>query len=318
MNLLHQLKNQTIVVADSSDFESIKQFEPIDSTTNPSLIYSASQDSKFSALLEDAIIYAKLKSNNKDAQISLAINKLTVNFGVELLKIVPGRISTEVDPRLSNMMEATVKKAHEIIALYEDAGIDRKRILIKIVANWRGIKAAEQLTKEGIHCNLTLVFSLVQAIACANAGVQLISPFVGRILDWYIINRNREFTHASEEPGVDLVKNIYNYYHKFNVQTEIMAASFRNMGEITELAGCDLMTISPKFLSQLELSEGVLVRKLDPETAKKSTINEQQIGEVNFKWMLNENIMASEKLTEGIQLFTDDIIKLEKIIASKL
>jgi len=318
MNILQQLKMQSIVVGDSGDIESIKRFEPIDATTNPSLIYSAIKDPKYAGLLEEAILFAKNNSTDKEVQIKLAADKLIVNFGVEILKVVPGRVSTETDPRYSFVTIRIINKARELISLYEEAGIPRDRVLIKIASTWEGIKAAELLTKEGIHCNMTLLFSLPQAIACAEAGAQLVSPFVGRILDWYLANRSREFAHAGEEPGVILVKNIYNYYKKYNYQTEIMAASFRNIGEIMELSGCDLMTISPKFLAELEQREGLLERKLDPETAKKSSINIQSMDEKKFRWMMNEDAMAKDKLSEGIQKFTDDLIELEKIITAKL
>ncbi len=318
MNLLDQLKAQTKVVADSGDFESMKKFKPLDATTNPSLIYTAAQDLKYAALIDDAIAFAKHQSTNKQTQVSLALDRLIIDFGLEILKIVPGRVSTEVDARLSFDIEGTMKKARELISLYEDAGIDRERILIKIASTWEGIKAAEQLTKEGIHCNMTLLFSLSQAIASAEAGVQLVSPFVGRILDWYIKNNGGKHVSPAEEPGVMLVKNIYNYYKKFGYKTEVMAASFRNIGEIMELSGCDLMTISPEFLSDLEQGEGMLERKLLPEKAKESTMEKMELDEKKFRWMMNEDAMATEKLAEGIRKFTEDLVKLENIIIKRL
>ncbi len=318
MNILQQLKMQSIVVGDSGDIESIKRFNPIDATTNPSLIYNAIKEAKYVDLLEEAISYAKFISTDKEVQIKLAANKLIVNFGVEILKVVPGRVSTETDPRYSFVTKRIIRKAHELISLYEEAGIPRERVLIKIASTWEGIKAAELLTKEGIQCNMTLLFSLPQAIACAEAGAQLVSPFVGRILDWYLTHRSREFSHAAEEPGVILVKNIYNYYKKFNYQTEIMAASFRNIGEIMELSGCDLMTISPKFLAELEQKEGVLKENLDVNTAKESSINLQPMDEKKFRWMMNEDAMAKGLLAEGIKKFSDDLNDLEKLIAAKL
>lgn len=318
MNILQQLKMQSIVVGDSGDIESIKRFNPIDVTTNPSLIYNAIKDPKYVGLLEEAILYAKFISTDKEVQIKLAANKLIVNFGVEILKVVPGRVSTETDPRYSFVTKRIIKKAHELISLYEEAGIPRERVLIKIASTWEGIKAAELLTKEGIQCNMTLLFSLPQAIACAEAGAQLVSPFVGRILDWYLAHRSREFTDAGEEPGVILVKNIYNYYKKFNFKTEIMAASFRNIGEIMELSGCDLMTISPIFLAELEQKEGMLIQKLDSEIAKESSINLQSMDEKKFRWMMNEDVMANDLLSEGVKKFTDDLNDLEKLIAAKL
>lgn len=318
MNLLKQLKTLSKVVADSGDFESVKKFSPVDATTNPSLIYNASQHIKYAGLIDDAILYAKNHSINKQEKLNLALDRLIVNFGLEILKIVPGRVSTETDSRLSFDTEGTIKKSRELIALYEDAGIDRNRILIKIASTWEGIKAAEQLTKEGIHCNLTLLFSISQAIACAEAKVQLISPFVGRILDWHLKNQDKKLIPVIEEPGVILVKDIYNYYKKFNYQTEIMAASFRNTGEILELSGCDLLTISPKFLSDLEQGEGKLEQKLLPETAKKSKLKKLELDEKTFRWMMNEDAMATEKLAEGIRKFTEDLLKIESIIIKRL
>jgi len=318
MNLLEQLKTQSKVVADSGDFESIKKFKPFDATTNPSLIYSAALISKYAYLIDDVIAFAKSKFTNNQTRLSLALNKLIVDFGLEILKIVPGRISTETDSRLSFDTEGTMKKARGLISLYEEAGIDRERILIKIASTWEGIKAAEQLTKEGIHCNMTLLFSLPQAIASAEAGVQLVSPFVGRILDWYKKTEGFQQMAAIDEPGVLLVKDIYNYYKKFDYKTEIMAASFRNIEEIMELSGCDLMTISPKFLSDLEKVEGILERKLLPEKAKESTIEKIELDEKKFRWMMNEDAMATEKLAEGIRMFTEDLVKLENIIIKRL
>ncbi|MBN2235923.1 MAG: transaldolase, partial [Bacteroidales bacterium] len=247
MNSLEQLKKHTKVVADTGDFESINQFKPLDATTNPSLIYAAAQDPKYDYLLGDAMAYAKARSKEKTAQLSYCMDRLAVNFGLEILKIVPGRVSTEVDARLSFDTEATLEKARFLIRLYESSGVKRNRILIKIAATWEGIRAAEILEKEGIHTNLTLLFSKIQAIACAEAGVQLISPFVGRILDWHKKDRGVAHIEASEDPGVLSVTEIFNYYKKFGYQTEIMGASFRNTGEIVELAGCDLLTISPNL-----------------------------------------------------------------------
>jgi transaldolase len=318
MNLLEQLKKYTKVVADTGDFESVKKFKPVDATTNPSLIYAAAQDIKYSALIDDAVSFAKCQSTDKQELVSIALDRLIVDFGLEILKIVPGRVSTEVDARLSYNTEASVKKARELITLYKEAGIDRKRVLIKLASTWEGIKAAEILAKENIHCNMTLLFSLPQAIACGNAGLQLISPFVGRVLDWYKKNRpEQQFSHG-EEPGVILVKNIFKYYKRFGYATEIMAASFRNTGEIIELAGCDLMTIAPKFLGELEQTEGVLERKLFSENVKGSPINKIELDESNFRQFLEEDVMASEKLSEGIQLFTDDIVKLEHLLLQKI
>jgi len=318
MNLLEQLKTQTKVVADSGDFESVRKFKPLDSTTNPSLIYAAAQDSKYAYLIDGAIAYARQKTTSKTEQIRLAFEKLFIDFGLEILKIVPGRVSIEVDARLSFDADASVKKARELIDLFEEAGIDRKRILIKVASNWEGIKAAKVLTRENIHCNLTLLFSLAQAIACADAGVQLISPFVGRILDWHIKKEPDKVFLPENEPGIQMVKSIYNYYKKFGYETEIMCASFRNTGEIIELAGCDLMTIAPSLLSELENTEGLLLQKLFPEQAKASVVEKMTLDEKKFRWLLNDDAMATEKIAEGIRKFTEDIRKLEEMLAGKL
>jgi transaldolase len=317
MNLLEQLKTQSKVVADSGDFESVKKFKPVDATTNPTLIYTAVQDNGYAGLMDDAIRFAKSHAASGQSLVSLATEKLFVNFGLEILKIITGRVSTEADPRLSFDTQGSVKKAREIISLYDEAGIDRSRILIKIASTWEGIKAAEQLTKEGIHCNMTLLFSITQAVASAEAAVQLVSPFVGRILDWFKKYDHGNRMSAEEEPGVILVKEIYNYYKKFGYQTEVMAASFRNIGEITELSGCDLMTISPEFLSELERTEGLLERRLLPDKPNELSIEKIPLDEKTFRWRMNENVMASEKLAEGIRKFTADLIKLESIIRKK-
>ena len=318
MNLLEQLKAFTKVVADTGDFASMEAYKPIDATTNPSLIYAASQDEKYKRLIEDAIGFAKQSSSDKTAQLPKAMDKLAVNFGLEILKIVPGRVSTEVDARLSFDTEASVKKAHELIALYEEAGISRERILIKVASTWEGIKAAEILEKEHIHCNLTLLFSQAQAIACAEAGVRLISPFVGRILDWHKKDRGVSEIPAPEDPGVISVTNIFNYYKKFGYPTQVMGASFRNIGEICELAGCDLLTISPKLLKELEQTEATLTKKLDADAACGTDIEKISLDEKRFRWMMNEDAMATEKLAEGIRNFTKDLMKLEHQIAAML
>ncbi|MDR3705923.1 MAG: transaldolase [Paludibacteraceae bacterium] len=318
MNLLEQLKQHTKVVADTGDFESIINYKPIDSTTNPSLIYAASQLPQYQKLVDEAIAFARQKSTDKSVQLSVALDKLAVNFGLEILKLVPGRVSTEVDARLSFDTERTIAKAKEIIALYAEAGINKERILIKIASTWEGIKAAEVLEKEGIHCNLTLLFSIAQAIACAEAKATLISPFVGRILDWYKKNNGVDGFAPQEDPGVISVTNIYNYYKKFDYKTVVMGASFRNMDEIIELAGCDLLTISPALLHELGTKEGVLVEKLNSQTAKQSDIQKISMGENKFRWMMNEDAMATEKLAEGIRNFTKDLLKLEQSIVAKL
>jgi len=319
MNYLDQLKAYTQVVADTGDFASIEAYKPIDATTNPSLIYAASQDEKYKSLIEEAIIYAKRSpSSDRSLQLTRAVDKLAVNFGLEILKIVPGRVSTEVDARLSFDTEASVRKARELIRLYEEAGIPRERILIKVASTWEGIKAAEIIEKEGIHCNLTLLFSQVQAIACAEAGVRLISPFVGRILDWHKKERGVSEIAAPEDPGVVSVTQIFNYYKKFGYPTQVMGASFRNIGEICELAGCDLLTIAPKLLKELEQTEGRLTKKLDADAAMKMDIEKITVDEKSFRWMMNEDAMATEKLAEGIRNFTKDLLKLEKQIAALL
>jgi len=318
MNILDQLKTFTKVVADTGDFSSIEVYKPIDATTNPSLIYAASQDPKYAPLIDDAIRYARECSTDKSVQLSKSLDKLAVNFGLKILEIVPGRVSTEVDARLSFDTDATILKAKELIALYETAGISRERILIKIASTWEGIRAAEVLEKEGIRCNLTLLFSIVQAIACAEAGVRLISPFVGRILDWYKKSRGVDDIPAQEDPGVLSVTGIYNYYKKFGYQTQVMGASFRNTDEIIGLAGCDLLTISPKLLSDLENTEGILERQLSADTALNTYVERINMDEKTFRWMMNEDAMATEKLAEGIRNFTKDLIKLEKQIAAML
>lgn len=318
MNSLEQLKKYTKVVADTGDFESMKQFKPLDSTTNPSLIYAASQDPKYDYLIGDAISYGQARSKDKKAQLSYCMDRLAVNFGLEILKVVPGRVSTEVDARLSFDTKATLEKARFLIRLYESSGIPRQRILIKIASTWEGIKAAEVLETEGIHTNLTLLFNKAQAIACAEAGVQLISPFVGRILDWHKKDRGISHIEASADPGVLSVAEIFNYYKKFDYKTEIMGASFRNIGEIIELAGCDLLTISPQLLAELELSNIEIEAKLNVDQAKSQEIEKINLDEKTFRWLLNEDAMATEKLAEGIRKFSADLVKLENFIASKL
>lgn len=317
MHLLEQLKKYSKVVADTGDFESIRKFKPLDSTTNPSLIYTASQDPKYAHLMDEALAFARRKSTDTPKQISFAIDRLFINFGLEILKIVPGRVSTEVDARLSFDTEGSVKKARELISLYKESGIDRDRILIKLASTWEGIKAAEILTKEGIHCNLTLLFSMPQAVACADAGVQLISPFVGRVLDWHMNNDPGHSFTPDKEPGVLLVREIFNYYKKFGHKTEIMGASFRNAGEILALAGCDLMTIAPSFLTELEKNEGVVEKKLDSVKAKASEIDKIEMDQKKFRWLMNENEMANIKLAEGIRKFTEDLVKLESLLLKR-
>ncbi len=318
MNSLDQLKKYTKVVADTGDFESIEVFKPLDATTNPSLILKASQHPRYNYLMDEAIEYARFKSDKAEEQKSLAIDKVGVNFGLEILKIVPGRVSTEVDARLSFDTDKTVAKARDIIALYEENGIRREKILLKIASTWEGIKAAEILKKEGIHCNLTLLFNIYQAIACAEAGVQLISPFVGRIYDWYKRYRGVEHIGAQEDPGVKSVIDIYNYYKKFGYSTEIMGASFRHVGQIMELAGCDLLTISPVLLNELENSSSKVDLKISSLSARNLDLEMIHLTEGQFRWYMNQDAMATEKLAEGIRNFAKDIDELEKMISERI
>ncbi len=314
---LTQLKQYTTVVADTGDFESLKQFTPRDATTNPTLILKACQMEAYKGLLTKAIQDNRSAGLSKEALIKRIADTLLVLFGKEITAIVPGRVSTEVDARLSFDTERTVDKARFIISLYESIGINRERILIKIASTWEGLKAAELLSKDGIHCNLTLLFSMAQAIAAAEANVQLISPFVGRILDWHKAKYNKDFMGA-EDPGVQSVKAIYSYYKKFGYKTEIMGASFRNIDEIRELAGCDLLTISPQLLAELQASNEPIACKLTPELAANAPIQKLHMDEKTFRWMLNEDAMASDKLSEGIRVFAADINKLEAMIEAQL
>lgn len=318
MNTLEQLKKYTIVVADSGDFESMKSFKPIDATTNPSLILKAAQNPHYTHLIDHAILFAKKHSNNVELQLEFALDKVAVNFGMEILKIVPRRVSTEVDARLSFDTEKIINKAHSIISLYESEGIYRNKILIKVASTWEGIKAAEILEREGIHCNLTLLFCKAQAIACAEAGVQLISPFVGRIYDWHKKNRGVDHINATEDPGVLSVTEIFNYYKKFGYKTEVMGASFRNINEIIELAGCDLLTIAPTLLKELENCDTQIEQKLSLAKTKNIHIEKVELNEKSFRWEMNEDAMATEKLAEGIRNFSQDLVKLEQLILSKL
>lgn len=318
MNLLIQLKQMTEVVADTGDFESMRQYQPIDATTNPSLIYAASQKEAYNHLVDDAVKYGKKTGGDSLGLLSNIMDKLAVNFGMEILKIVPRRVSTEVDARLSFDTEGSIEKARKLIGLYEENGIGRDKVLIKLASTWEGIMAAAELEKEGIHCNLTLLFSMAQAIACAEAGVQLISPFVGRIMDWHKKERGVDHIPGNEDPGVHSVHSIYNYYKKFGYKTEVMGASFRNIDEIVELAGCDLLTISPNLLGELEGKEGKLVRKLDSRLSQDMEINQIHLDQKAFLWMHNEDPMAVEKLSDGIRRFTVDLVKLEAFIAQKM
>ncbi|PQO94875.1 transaldolase [Massilia phosphatilytica] len=305
MNQLEQLKQYTTVVADTGDFQSIKAYAPQDATTNPSLILKAVQKPEYRPLLEKTI------ADFPNASTEEIVDRLLIAFGTEILKFVPGRVSTEIDAALSFDTEATVAKGRELIALYEAAGIQRSRVLIKIASTWEGIRAAEILEKEGIRCNLTLLFSLCQAIACAEAGVQLISPFVGRIYDWYKKSTGTDYQGA-DDPGVQSVKRIYQYYRKFGYKTEVMGASFRNTSQILELAGCDLLTISPDLLQKLADTEGAVERKLVADA--NADIEKIALDEKTFRFMLNEDAMATEKLAEGIRAFCADSGKLKKMI----
>ncbi|EEF57116.1 transaldolase [Pedosphaera parvula] len=314
---LDQLKKFTRVVADTGDFGTIKEFAPQDATTNPSLIFKAAQMPAYKELLDKVIAESKKSGLSGQQALSDIMDNLLVAFGVEILKIVPGRVSTETDANLSFDTEGLVNKAHRFIDLYSKKGISKERILIKIASTWEGIRAAEVLQREGINCNMTLLFSLAQAVACAEAKARLISPFVGRILDWYKAKTGKDYSPA-EDPGVQSVKEIYSYYKKFGYQTEVMGASFRNKGEILELAGSDLLTISPNLLAELRNSTDPVERKLSPEMAANASITRLVLDEKKFRYLLNEDAMATEKTAEGIRLFAADATKLEKYIASLL
>ena len=313
---LDSLRNMTVVVADTGDIDAIKKYQPQDATTNPSLILSASALPQYAPLIDEAVAYAKAQSADKAQQLIDAEDKLAVNIGLEILKIVPGRISTEVDARLSYDTQATVEKARKLIALYNAAGISNDLILIKIASTWQGIRAAEILEKEGINCNLTLLFSEAQARACAEAGVYLISPFVGRILDWYKANTDKKEYAPAEDPGVISVTKIYNYYKEYGYKTVVMGASFRNVGEIIELAGCDRLTIAPALLKELQENTTPLVRKLEYKGEVKA--KPQPLTEAEFYWQHNSDAMAVEKLAEGIRKFAVDQEKLEAMLSAKL
>ena len=313
MNQLDQLKQWTKVVADTGDFESMAEYTPQDATTNPSLILAASKDEKYRHLVDQAVKETSGSSLTGDALVEATIDKVLILFGNEILKIVPGRVSTETDARLSFDIDGTVAKARDLIKLYEDSGTSRERVLIKIASTWEGIKAAEILQKEGINCNLTLMFSLAQAIACAQANAKLVSPFVGRIYDWYKAETGKEYSGA-EDPGVQSVTEIFHYYKKFGHKTEVMGASFRNVGQITELAGSDLLTISPKLLEELQNTETPISQKLDAAKSASMDIAKINCDEKTFRWMMNEDAMATEKTAEGIRKFSADIVKLEQLI----
>jgi transaldolase len=319
-SLLDQLRTYTTVVADTGDIEAMEKFRPTDATTNPSLITTAAQMPQYQPIVDEVLKQARNdkgeSASDKDVA-NLAFQRLAVAFGKKILAIVPGRVSTEVDARMSYDTEKTLEQARSIIAQYDQAGVERKHVLIKIASTWPGIKAAEILEKEGIHCNLTLLFGMHQAVACAEARVTLISPFVGRILDWYKKDTGKDYQGA-DDPGVQSVTTIYNYYKKFGHNTQVMGASFRNIGEIKELAGCDLLTISPKLLAELDASQEVLPRKLDPNTAKSMNIDKIPMDEATFERMHAEDRMAHDKLKEGIEGFSDALGKLENLLADRL
>eukprot|EP00299_Pterocystis_sp_00344_P011342 c5272_g1_i1.p1 GENE.c5272_g1_i1~~c5272_g1_i1.p1 ORF type:complete len:335 (-),score=106.62 c5272_g1_i1:47-1051(-) len=321
MSLLDELAKLTVIVADTGDIESIKKFQPTDATTNPSLIYAASQMPQYAHLVDEAVAAAKAhaKPDATEADILAdALDRTFVNFGVEILKLVPGKVSTELDARLSFDIEGSISRANRIAELYREAGIDvGERLLVKLASTWEGIKAAEVLEKQGIHCNLTLLFSFAQAVACAEADCTLISPFVGRILDWYKKAEGKDFA-PQDDPGVLSVTQIYHYYKKYGYKTVVMGASFRNTGEIIELAGCDKLTIGPKLLEELAASQGTIVPRLTVDGAQGFSQPQIHLDEKGFRWMLNQDAMATEKLAEGIRSFTSDIIKLEKVIKGKL
>ena len=313
-SVLEQIKEHTVVVADTGDFDSIRQYEPRDATTNPSLILKAAKQTEYSGLVEDVVNKAKQEGVT---QVDEVMDRLLVRFGVSILEIVPGRVSTEVDARLSFDRKGSLAKARSLIERYEKLGFSRDRVLIKLATTWEGIEVSRELEKEGIHCNMTLLFSIVQAIACAEAGSQLISPFVGRILDWYKQKTGDDFEGA-DDPGVKSVTEIYNYYKKFNYKTEVMGASFRNTGEIKELVGCDLLTISPNLLQEMKEDHSFLELKLSEEKARESDLSKVEIDESSFRFQMNEDEMASTKLSEGIRKFSADVCSLENMLGQML
>lgn len=315
-NQLDQLKKMTTVVCDTGDIHSIEKYTPTDATTNPSLIFQAASEQQYHYLIDDAIRWGMNKTSNESQMLHHIMDKLFVNFGLEILKIVPGRVSTEVDARLSFDIQGSIHKATSLIGLYESAGIDRSRVLIKLASTWEGIQAAKVLEKEGIHCNMTLMFCLAQAVAAAEVNATLISPFVGRILDWYKEHEKVESYPQEEDPGVLSVTQIYNYYKRFEYKTQVMGASFRNLEQILELAGCDLLTIAPKFLEALQSNEKGITRKLEADSTKQ--IEKLELDESSFRYSVNDNAMAIEKLSEGIRRFAADTIKLEKHILEKI
>src|SRR5215217_1281544 len=317
LNQLEQIKKFTKVVADTADFESMKEFQPQDATTNPSLVYAATQKEQYSHLLDEVLKDRKKFGLSGHDQIEDICDHLLVQFGTDILEIVPGRVSTETDARLSFDLEGSIRKARRLIELYEGHKVPRERVLIKIASTWEGLNAAEQLQKEGIRCNMTLMFSMPQAVRAAEVKAQLISPFVGRIYDWYKKEMKRDYIGA-EDPGVQSVTEIYAYYKKFDIPTEVMGASFRNTVQILELAGSDCLTISPELMEELSKSKEPVERKLTPEKAKAAKVDRLELDEKKFRWLLNENAMATDKTAEGIRKFAVDVVKLEKFVASKL
>lgn len=316
-NSLDTLKSMTTVVADTGDFETLSEYAPQDATTNPSLILQALKKDEYTPVLDEAIASAADSNAAGENQVELVIDHLLIGFGRKILGIIPGRVSTEIDARLSFNTDATIAKARELVALYQSAGIPRERVLIKIASTWEGIQAAKVLEKEGIHCNMTLLFSLAQAVACAEAGATLVSPFVGRILDWFKANTEREYT-ADNDPGVASVKEIYIYFKKFGYDTEVMGASFRNVGEVLELAGCDLLTISPALLEELQGMDAPVPQQLDAESARNANVTPLDTSESSFRWLMNEDAMATEKLAQGIRVFNQDMAKVREMVAEKL
>ena len=318
MNALEQLKQKTVVVADTGDINAIAEHTPQDATTNPSLIYKAAQQPEYEELVAEAIRFATRAGASGEARTDLVLDRLAVNFGLKILQIIPGRVSTEVDARLSFDMAATIEKARQLIDMYREAGVSSDRILIKIASTWEGIQAAEQLEREGIHCNLTLLFGLGQAVACAEAKVTLISPFVGRIYDWYKASRKVDSIPIDQDPGVESVTRIFNYYKCHGYQTEVMGASFRTAAQVTALCGCDLLTISPALLAELSGSQQQVKQQLDAKAAGSMKTGKVSMDEKTFRWMLNEDAMATEKQAEGIRGFAADLNKLRALIAARI
>ena len=314
VNLLESLKKYSVIVADTGDIDAIARLRPQDATTNPSLLYQSAQNPKYRALVEDALAFGMRAKGDRKAKAGAMMEKLAVNFGCEMLKHVRGRVSTEVDANLSFDLDGSLAKARQLIVLYEQAGVARERVLIKLASTWEGIRAAAILERDGIHCNLTLLFSFAQALACADAGVTLISPFVGRIYDWYRKERKVDDIAAEDDPGVQSVTRIYNYYKKFGYRTQVMGASFRKVEQITGLAGCDLLTISPELLDKLEATAGDLQRRLSVEAARASVAEKMAMDEMTFRWMHNEDAMATDKLADGIRRFHADARKLEEYV----